>query len=193
MIGSLCGRIKAIRESSLIIDVGGVGFRVFVVESLLDGTARVGQTIELFTYLCVRENNLSLYGFHSLEAHDLFVTLLGVSGIGPRTALAILSSFSPETLRGAIASGDASALTHIPGIGRKTAQRLILDLRDKIGMAAEPWVAAPLQEGDADVINALTSLGYSLSEAHNALAAVSETTKEVDERILAALRFLGGG
>ena len=191
MIASLRGKIQAIKEDSLVIDVGGVGFRVHVVSSLLDGTVRVGQTDELYTHMCVRENDISLYGFRSLEEHDLFVMLIGVSGIGPRTALAALSALSPETLRSAIIQGDISALTRIPGIGKKTAQRLMLDLKDRVGMSKEIGIALSLQEGDADVINALTALGYSLAEARGALATVSPDVQELDERILAALRFLG--
>ncbi len=191
MIATVQGRIQALRPQGLIVEVGGVGLLVRVPESLLDG-ALVGRAIELFTHLYVRENELTLYGFSSNAEHDIFVTLLGVSGIGPRTALAVLSTFSPEVLRGAVAQGDIATLTRIPGIGRKTAERLMLDLKDKIGAPSESgWAGAPLREGDADVINALTSLGYSLGEARDALALVPPETDALDERILLALRSLG--
>ena len=193
MIASLSGQIKAIREDSLIIDVGGVGFRVYVTSSLLSEVGHVGSPIALETYMHVREAGISLYGFRSAQAQDLFVMLLGVSGVGPRTALAVLSTFSPETLRSAIVQGEIAALTRIPGIGSKTAQRLILDLKDKVGVPAEAGVSFGIPEADADVINALTALGYSLSEARSALDAVPENAVELDERILAALRSLGGG
>lgn len=193
MIASLRGQVQAIRDDSLVIDVGGVGYKVQVVGSVLDEVTRAGQTIELYTHMSVRENDVALYGFRSIEEQDLFSLLLRVRGVGPRTALATLSTFSPKGLRSAIVQGDASVLTRIPGIGRKTAQRLMLDLKDSIGMPLEPWGAAGLGEEDADVISALTSLGYSLTEAQGALAAVPEDAHEVDERVLAALRFLGGG
>lgn len=193
MIASLSGRVKAIRKDALVIDVAGVGFAVHVVAALLDGAVHLGQPIELYTHMHVREGDISLYGFHDSGEHELFVALLGVNGVGPRTALAVLSTFSPETLRSAISQGNVSALTRIPGIGAKTAQRLMLDLRDRIGVSTEAFAVAPLQEGDADIINALTALGYSLAEAQSALRAVPEDLKALDERILAALRSLGRG
>lgn len=178
-------------EHAVILDVGGVGFRVHVPSSALAQMPAIGQTVELQTYLCVRENELSLFGFATQEEHDLFVSLLGVPGIGPRTALSILSTFSPETLRQAVTQGDAQALTRIPGIGRKTAQRLVLDLKDRIGPPEEPWQGSGIQAGDADAISALTALGYSIAEAQSALSAVPDDVRELDERILAALRHLG--
>jgi holliday junction DNA helicase RuvA len=192
MIASVQGRIQALRPQGLIVQVGGVGLLVRVPESVLEG-AQVGRAVELFTYLYVRESELALYGFATHEEHDIFVTLLGVTGIGPRTALAVLSTFSPEVLHGAVANGDVVLLTRIPGIGRKTAERLMLDLKDKVGApGAVAWGATSLREGDADVINALTSLGYSLGEARDALASVPAEVQALDERILTALRSLGG-
>jgi Holliday junction DNA helicase RuvA len=193
MISSLAGRVKAIRRDALIVDVAGVGFAVHVVAALLDGSVSIGQPIELYTFMHVREGDISLYGFRDLAEHDLFAALLGVNGVGPRTALAVLSTFSPETLRGAISQGNAVALTRIPGIGAKTAQRLLLDLRDKIGVSVEAISGTALLEGDADVINALTALGYSLAEAQMALRTVPKEARALDERILAALRSLGSG
>lgn len=190
MIASLRGTIRAIRESWVVVEVGGVGYQVYVPGALLSELTHIGQPVELYTYTHVRENELALYGFRTFEELDLFTMLLKVSGIGPRTALSILSAFSPETLRGVIAQGDALALTRVPGIGRKTAQRLIMDLKDKV----EGPTGALLPSGlaaDADVLNALTALGYSLAEAQTALAAVPKDIEALDERILAALRYLG--
>ncbi|MBN1401214.1 MAG: Holliday junction branch migration protein RuvA [Anaerolineae bacterium] len=192
MIASLRGQVQALRENELVLRVGDVGYAVHVPRSLLDGRTRVGQVMELWTYTYVRENEIALYGFEVLDERDLFVTLLGVTGIGARTALAILSTFAPETLRTAIAQGNIDALTRIPGIGRKTAQRLLLDLKDKIGITAEVWPAAS-REIDLDVINALTALGYSVSEAQAALGVVPKEIESLDERILAALRAMGSG
>ncbi|HHX66143.1 MAG TPA: Holliday junction branch migration protein RuvA [Chloroflexi bacterium] len=192
MIASLHGQVQLVRDDALVVQVGGVGYYVHVVQSVLETPPRVGQNIELYTHLHVRENELTLYGFSSIAELDLFAMLLEVSGIGPRTALAALSAFSPETLRSIIAQGNAAALTRIPGIGRKTAQRLMLDLRDRIGPTdAEPLAAETPREIDVDALNALTALGYSLVEAQNALGATADEASELDERILAALRYLG--
>jgi len=191
VIASLRGRLKAVRDDSVIIDVGGVGYRVHVPGPTLGELGDIGQVVELHTHLYVRENDVALYGFQSLAELDLFVMLISVSGIGPRTALATLSAFSPETLRNALVQGDALALTRIPGIGPKTAQRLIFDLRDKVGAAVDAWVAPGISPEDVDVIDALTSLGYSVLEAQSALRAVPKDLRELDERILAALRSLG--
>jgi len=192
MIASLEGCIKAIRPHSLILEVAGVGFEVYPPTPLLE-SARIGQPLALYTYMHVREGNITLYGFLTLEEHDLFETLLGVNGIGPRTALSVLSMLSPDALRAIIAQGNAAALTRIPGIGAKTAQRLILDLKDKVGLPLGAVSLSPLQEADVDVINALTALGYSLAEAQRALQAIPPEAKNLDERILAALRSLGRG
>lgn len=190
MIASLRGQLQAVRSDSLVIDVGGVGYQVFVPRSLLEQPGHVGQPLALHTHLAVRETAIALYGFCTPEELELFSVLIGVSGIGPRTALAALSVFSPETLRGIVAQGDATALTRIPGVGRKTAQRLVLDLRDRLGEAAAAWVPAATP-ADADVINALTALGYSVAEAQVAIGNLPPEASELDERILAALRYLG--
>ncbi|MCD6519949.1 MAG: Holliday junction branch migration protein RuvA [Anaerolineae bacterium] len=189
MIASILGEIQAIRKDSLVIQVGGVGFCVYVPNSLLNGSLHVGQTVELYTHMCVRENDISLYGFRTPEEEQIFGTLLGISGIGPRLALSILSALPPESLRTAIAQGDVSLLTRIPGIGPKTAQRLLFNLREKIGDLSEPQL--PPSQEDTEVLNALTALGYSISEAQRALAAIPQDVQGLDERILAALRFLG--
>lgn len=190
MIASVKGKLQAVGDHYVVVDVGGVGFRVRTTQTLVDH-ATPGKTIELHTHMVVRENEISLYGFESTEEVDLFGVLLGVTGIGPRTALNILSAFSPETLRGVIGQGDVAALARVPGIGRKTAQRLALDLKDRLG-AGGPGAAMPsLSAADADALNALTALGYSLSEAQEALSAVPPDVQGLDERILAALRALG--
>ncbi len=192
MIASVQGRIQALRAQALIVQVGGVGLLVRVPDGVLSN-AKVGQVVELYTHLYVRESELALYGFATEEEQDIFGTLLGVAGIGPRTALAVLSTFSPEVLRSAILQGDVGMLTRIPGIGRKTAERMMLDLKDKVGAPSEAgWAVSAMREGDADVLNALTSLGYSLGEARDALATIPAEAQALDERILAALRSLGG-
>lgn len=192
MIATIQGRVQAIRNQAIVLQIGGVGLLVHVPEGVLE-FAQVGRLIELHTRLYVRENELALYGFATLEELEIFDTLLGISGIGPRTALAVLSTFSPDVLRSTIAQGNVAALTRIPGIGRKTAERLLVDLKDKLASASEiSFKGWPLREGDEDVINALTSLGYSLGEARQALEAIPPDAHSLDERILAALRSLGG-
>ena len=191
MIASLSGQLKAVADQQIVVEVHGVGYRVHVTRTLLEQIPGIGQFVELHTRMYVRENDLSLYGFRTVRERDLFDLLLEVSGIGPRTALACLSAFAPETLHSLIAQGDAAALTRVPGVGRKTAQRLVLDLRERLGGAEEILATPSLSEADADVINALTALGYSLSEARSALGAIPEDVKALDERILAALRVLG--
>jgi holliday junction DNA helicase RuvA len=194
VIASLRGQLKALRNSAVIVEVGGVGYLVHVPTPLLNDLGHIGQVVELYVHTHVRENELALYGFRTQEELDLFDLLLGVTGIGPRTALAILAGFSPETLRGAIAQGDVAALTRVPGIGRKTAQRLLLDLKDKVspvGALPEAQWMAGFDAADADVVNALTALGYSVAEAQSALAAVSPEVQGLDARILAALRVFG--
>ena len=191
MIASLSGHLAAVTDQHVVVDVHGVGFRVCVPSTLLEQGLSIGQSIELHIHMCVREKDISLYGFQTGKERDLFSLLLEVSGVGPRTALACLSAFAPETLHSLIAQGDVAALTRIPGIGRKTAQRLVLDLRDRLGAPEDMQAAPSLSESDAEVINALTALGYSLSEARSALGAIPKDTDALDERILAALRVLG--
>jgi|YNPNPStandDraft_1061719.scaffolds.fasta_scaffold04399_3 Holliday junction DNA helicase RuvA len=191
MIASLRGQIKAIRKGMLIVEVGGVGYGVHVPPSLLENGCDVGRMIDLHTHLHVRENEIALYGFGTLEELELFELLLGVTGIGPRTALAIVSTFAPETLRAVLAQGDPLALTRIPGVGRKTAQRLFVELKEKVGLAGGATANVP-SPADMEVISALTALGYSLAEAQSAVAALPPEAKSLDERILAALRFFGG-
>ncbi|MHB1317999.1 MAG: Holliday junction branch migration protein RuvA [Anaerolineae bacterium] len=191
MIATLHGNVQAVQEGALVVVLGGLGLRVQVPTTVL-AHAHVGRMIDLYTHLHVRESEIALYGFGSQAELDLFALLLGVSGVGPRTALAVLSTFSPETLRGAVSRGDIAVLTRIPGIGRKTAERMLLDLRDKVGgVDGSAWSMPGLQEGDADVINALTALGYSLTEARDALSAIPDDVTALDERILASLRSLG--
>ena len=191
MIATLSGQISATGDGWLVLQVSGIGFRVYCPASLLDGGMHVGQSVALHTHLHVSDTAFTLYGFGSVEQRELFTTLLGVRGIGPRTAIAILDTYSPEVLRGIVTQGDAAALANTPGIGRKTAERILIDLKDKLGPPSSAWVVPDLGEGDVEVINALTALGYSIAEAREAVAAIPESTTELDHRILAALRALG--
>jgi len=194
MIARVRGQLVAKGADDVIVDVAGIGWRVLVPRNLLDDL-RVGDEVALVTHLVVKENELSLVGFGSPDELRVFEMLLRVSGIGPRTALNIMSSLSLEALRQAIAGGDVANLARIPGIGRKTAERLVVDLRDKIGGmgATERFPFASLTAAEAEVMAALTTLGYSVAEAEQAVRALPDERLTVEERLRAALRYLGGG
>jgi Holliday junction DNA helicase RuvA len=189
MISALRGRIAAKGDNYVVLDVGGVGFKVFVPSSSLDRFGGVGQEISLFTHMHVRENELALYGFGSPDELQLFELLLGVSGIGPKVGLKIVSIMSAETLREAIATGDAAMLTRIPGIGKKIAERMMVDLKDKLGVSLE-FVSYPaLTHADAEVISALTSLGYSVTEAQAALRSLPQQDLSLEDKVRLALQY----
>ena len=191
MIARLSGRIVEKREGAVVLDISGVGFLVHVTSGFLSQPFGPNDTVTLHTYTCVRENDISLYGFTNPKEVDLFRTLLGVSGIGPRTALACLSSLSPETLQSAVSAGDARVFTRIPGVGNKTAQRMLLDLQGKIGTLGISSASMTLQGEDQEVVEALMALGYSSTEASSALRAIPKEAETIDQRILAALQSLG--
>lgn len=173
-----------------IIDVNGIGFQVYMPTSTLSTLGTVGKEVYLYTHLHLREDNASLYGFASAEELSLFQTLLGVSGIGPKLALAMLSSMNVERAVTAIATGSIQLLTTVPGIGKKTAERLILELKDKIGAGLIAVPAAQLAQENADVLAALTSLGYSLSEASRAVASLPLSSDlSLEERVRLALGY----
>lgn len=188
MIANLIGRVSAVGKTYLIVDVGGVGFKVYTPTGLL-GRDQLGQTVELHTHLHVRENELSLYGFGSEDELTLFELLLSVERVGPRVALALLSALSPDALRTAIAQGNEDVLARVPGIGPKTARKISFDLKDKVG--AEMGVAAvpALTDADAEVIEALTALGYSVVEAQMALQSLPAKELPLEEKIRLALAY----
>jgi Holliday junction DNA helicase RuvA len=188
MIAFLRGTILMRDEDSVVLDVNGVGYRVRAPGSTLDVLGDVGTPAEVFTHLHVREDDMSLFGFATQDELDLFELLLTVSGIGPKAALGILSSATPNTIRAAIAQDNINALTGIPGIGKKTAQRLVLELKGKIDVSAlELTEVSPL---DQEVVATLLALGYSAAEAQRAVRAVAPSEKTVEDRVAAALRYL---
>jgi Holliday junction DNA helicase RuvA len=190
MIASLQGTVTAIGEGSVVLQVGGLGFRVFVPQTLLDAGAELGGEIKVFTHLHVRENELSLYGCATQDELALFRLLLGVSGIGPKVALAILSFLPPDQLRTAIAQEDVTMLARIPGIGPKTAKKLVFDLKDRVEAEAAPGEPTPvLSEADVDLIAALTGLGYSVVEAQAAIQALPREPLPLEERVRLALAY----
>ena len=194
MIASLRGKLQSLGTDSAVIDVGGVGFQVYMPTSTLSSLGAVGSEVTLSTHLHLREDNITLYGFASSEELELFQTLINVSGLGPRLAVAMLSAMNVEQLSVAIASGSADLLTQVPGIGKKMANRLILELKDKIAAGWVSVATAGMAEGNADVLAALTSLGYSASEATRAVASLPAEAAELglEERVKLALGYFGG-
>jgi len=149
MIASLSGRVTHLDENSLTLEISGVGFKVSVPKPLLQD-AHVGQILSLHTYLVVRENELSLYGFPSLESRNLFVLLLGVDRVGPRLALALLSNLTPAALRAAVVNGHSAVISKVPGVGSKTAQKILLHLADRVLPAEGDELALQRQTSDGD-------------------------------------------
>jgi holliday junction DNA helicase RuvA len=192
MIATLHGKLQSYTDDSLIVNVGGVGFRVRAPRGTIASLSAGGSDVMLFTHLHVREDDLSLYGFATEAELRLFELLLTVSGIGPKVAIGVLSSAPAETLRIAIAQGNLDALTALPGIGNKTAQRLVLELKGKVDVSGLGEISE-LSPMDEDVMNALINLGYSAVEATRAAQSIPSTVKTVEDRVRIALQFLGGG
>lgn len=192
MIANLEGVVAAAGEDHVIVRVGGLGFRVFVPQTTLEGAGGPGERVMLHTYLHVREHELTLYGFGSKEELALFRLLLTVSGIGPKVALSILSSLPPDELQTAIVQEDVVRLARVPGIGPKTAKKMAFELKERV-LAALPQgkLPPPRMELDPDLIAALSALGYSLAEAQEALRALPEGSLPLEERVRLALAYFG--
>ena len=193
MIASLHGKVETLGSDWAIINVSGVGFQVYMPTTTLSTLGTAGEEVQLHTHLNLREDGATLYGFTSAEELGLFQTLIGVSGLGPKLALAMLSAMDVEKLTMAIATGSTDLLTGIPGIGKKMADRLILELKEKIGAG---WVTTPaieLAQESAEVLAALTALGYSVSEANRAVATLPPSSDlSLEEKIKLALQYFGG-
>lgn len=188
MIAKIKGKIAFLRDHYVVIDVSGVGYKVFVTDFAL-GKIAGKEEIELFTHTYVREDTLSLYGFLTLDELEMFEMLISISGIGPKAAIGILTIAEPKTIRTAIITGDSSILTRVSGVGKKTAERVILELKNRI--AELPGEDQGMARADSEAIEALTSLGYSATEAREALKNVPENVKDVSERVRGALKNLG--
>jgi holliday junction DNA helicase RuvA len=189
MIASLIGEITEITNDSMVVRLGGLGLRVFV-PSQLRSRFRPGETVELQTYLVVREDALTLYGFETGEEREFFVLLLGVNGVGPRTALSILSVLTPDAIRRAVVSEQSDIFSRAPGIGKKTAQKILLHLQGRIRADSLPGPASALSEVEAEVLAALTSLGYSVVEAQTAIQAIPrDAAQDVETRLRLALQY----
>lgn len=192
MIAGLQGKLEALGGDWAAISAGGISFRVYMPSSTLSTMDAIGNEVKVHTHLHVREDNMTLYGFATAEELRLFEILLSASGIGPKLGLAMLSAMSVEQLTMAIATGSADLLTTVPGIGKKTAGRLILELKDKIGAGWTTTPAAQVARENTDVVAALTSLGYSIAEASRAVAALPPSDLSLEEKIKLALQYFGG-
>ena len=186
MISYIEGKIKLRTGKFLIIAVGGVGYKVFALpDMLIKSKGEAG----LWTHLRVREDALGLYGFESYPELEFFETLIQISGIGPKSAMGILSIAPLDTIKKAIASGEVSYLTKVSGIGKKTAERIIVELRDKMGQLDES--SGAMFKDEQDVLEALKSLGYSPSEAREAIKKIPDSATGINARIKEALKMLG--
>lgn len=186
MIGHIEGEVSARRVGFAILSAGGVGYKIAATREALS-SLKVGAKAALWTHLAVREDSLDLYGFHTEDELHLFELLLTVSGVGPKSALAILDLAPVETLRSAIAQGNAQYLTKVSGVGRKTAGKIVLELRERVGAS----LADTALQGDEDALEAMRSLGYSLHEARDALRKVPHEVTGGSDRLRAALKILG--
>jgi len=192
MIARLRGTLESVSKDSIIVGVGGVGFLVHPSAAARARLGGMGQPVELFTHLHVREDELSLYGFASEEELSLFDLLLSVRGVGPRVAMAVLASGPPDTLRSAIANDQPDVLTQVPGVGTRTAKAIILHLKDKVGgaLGVAPAPVSYMTDADAELVAALTGLGYSVIEAQTALASLPrDPALPVEERLRLALAY----
>lgn len=189
MISYIEGKIIFREEKFIIIKTGGIGFKVFVLPDL----NLENEEIKLFTYLNVKEDALTLYGFLDYKELELFELLISISGIGPKAGLGILSLADTETIKVAIVKNDASVLTRVSGIGKKTAERVILELKNKILISDIGDLEDKSKEisEHSDAIDALISLGYNAGEAKNALSRISPEVKDVGERVRMALKEMG--
>ena len=189
MIDIISGQVAAIAKQYVVVVVGGVGLRVHVPSTVRDIVDGPGHTVTLYTHLHVREDGLILYGFADQEERALFETLITISGVGPRIALALLSTLTVEHIHNAVAREEPDVLTRVPGIGKKLAQKLVFELKDRLSLEPSLGVAA-LSDLDTDVIATLTALGYSIVEAQAALQAIPrDAPPDIEERVRLALQY----
>jgi Holliday junction DNA helicase RuvA len=192
MIATLRGEITQIEDNALVVETGGIGLRVFAPKPLRE-QKKTGEAVFLFTHLVVREDDWRLYGFESQTDRDLFVTLLGVDGVGPRTALAVLSTLNLDTVQRAVFGDDPDLLSRVPGVGKKTAQKIILYLHDRLKPVSGLERVAAMSDADAEVLAALTALGYSVVEAQTAIQSIPrDAPDDVEERLRLALQQFTG-
>jgi len=192
MIATLRGEITQVEDNAIIIEIGGVGLRVLVPKPLRDRT-KAGEAIFLFTHLVIREDDWKLFGFESQSDRELFTTLLGVDGVGPRTALAVLSTLNLDTVQRAVFNDEPDLLSRVPGVGKKTAQKMLLYLHDRLKPVSGLEKIASMSDTDSSVLAALTALGYSVVEAQTAIQSIpKDAPDDVGERLRLALQQFAG-
>lgn len=190
MIGSITGKPTLITDKYALIDVSGIGYKIFLTTGTLGGITHDTETITLFTHLVVKEDALDLYGFTTMSERDFFEMLISVSGVGPKGALGILSVSTLENLKKAIASSEVSYLTQVSGIGKKTAEKVVIELRDKLALFKTDEGGFALR-GDSDVIEALKALGFNQYEAREVLQQIPSDITDTNTKIKEALKLLG--
>ena len=188
LVTSVSGTLQRTGEDWVEVGMGGVTLRISVPDTAVDSVGRVGQGVVLYTSLQVREDSISMYGFPTEDERHTFETLLNISGIGPRLALAMLGRFSPMSLAQTVEAGDTKALSTVPGVGRRTASRIVLELKGKLDLDFGRDVVVGV---DSDLVDALTALGYGYTEAREAISRTGAELPE-EERIRAALDHLAG-
>lgn len=188
MIASIQGQVASLHKDHLIVVVGGLGYQVYAPFSTLERIK--GDDVFLHTLLIVREDSLTLYGFLTLPERDLFETLISVNGVGPRLALAILGSLSIDNLKNAVVTDRAEILTRVPGIGKKTAQKILFELKDKLPAGLDSMPNMPYDDINTDVMDALVALGYSIVEAQTAIQAIpADAPHTIEDRVRLALQY----
>ncbi len=191
MISRLTGTLAHIDAKYIVLDVQGVGYKVFTTVDSMSKLGKEKTPITLWTYLAVRETALDLYGFTSLSELDFFELLITISGIGPKTALGILNAASVQALETAIQTGDTSHITKISGIGKKVADKIVMELKDKIDKVSHSEESKSAMKTDTDALEALKALGYSQNEARDALKEVPKSVMKTNEKVREALKILG--
>jgi len=193
MISQIIGPIIDKEETAVIVMAGGIGLRVFVT-SAWNSQLILQETYTVFTHLVVRETELSLYGFKSKEDRSFFGLLIGVNGVGPKVAMAILSSMSPEQIKRAVVNEQTEPFNNVSGVGKKTAQKILLHLQDKVQAPDGLPESSVIFDQDSEVMDALTSLGYSIVEAQSAVQMIPDNAPEdIEERLRIALQYFING
>lgn len=195
MIASVQGVVQGFRDASVIVSVGGVGLEVFVPTDVFNElSTQLGEPVSFETYLSVKEDSLTLYGFRHAEERRLFELLLKVNGVGPSTALSVMSTLTPQTLAAAITDDKPEIIARAPGLGKKTAQKVILELKGKVLPEGLPPGIAAVTNLDTDVIEYLTALGFSIVEAQAAVQSIpKDAPDDVSERVRIALTYFDAG
>jgi holliday junction DNA helicase RuvA len=195
MIASVRGTLLFVGVDYAVVETGGVGLMIYAPRNVLGALGEIGGEVRFYTHLHIREDLLALYGFASPDQRHLFETLLGISGIGPKVALSLLSSAPSDELRATIAGGDTTRLSRIPGIGKKTAERLVLELRGKLELKGVPAPSAAtpaLMALNNELAEMLIGLGFTAAEASAAIATLpADAPPELEERLRLALRYFG--